>query len=205
LTEVCHAAAGPHVCARGRESFGAMTSDSPKTALLVIDMVSNYDFEDAEKLIESAREAVPHIRDLIERARSEDVPVIYVNDNYGAWNASLHDLVEQVLQGEHRDLLEPLAPDDDAAFVLKARHSVFYETPLEYMLRQQETERIVLTGQVTEQCILYSALDAYIRHLKVVVPTDAVACIHDDLAQAAFKMMEINMDVELCRAEDCRL
>jgi nicotinamidase-related amidase len=205
LTEVCHAAAGPHVCARGRESFGAMTSDSPKTALLVIDMVSNYDFEDAEKLIESAREAVPHIRDLIERARSEDVPVIYVNDNYGAWNASLHDLVEQVLQGEHRDLLEPLAPDDDAAFVLKARHSVFYETPLEYMLRQQETERIVLTGQVTEQCILYSALDAYIRHLKVVVPTDAVACIHEDLAQAAFKMMEINMDVELCRAEDCRL
>jgi nicotinamidase-related amidase len=205
LTEVCHATTGPHVCARGRESFGAMAPDSPKTALLVIDMVSNYDFEDAEKLIESAREAVPRIRDLIERARSEDVPVIYVNDNYGAWNASLDDLVEQFLQGEHRDLLEPLAPDDDAAFVLKARHSVFYETPLEYMLRQQETERIVLTGQVTEQCILYSALDAYIRHLKVVVPIDAVACIHEDLAQAAFKMMELNMDVELCRAEACRL
>jgi nicotinamidase-related amidase len=182
-----------------------MADDSSKTALLVIDMVSNYDFDDAEKLVESAREAVPHIARLIERARAGDTPVIYVNDNYGDWSASLPDLVEDVLQGDHADLLEPLVPDEAAAFVLKARHSVFYETPLEYLLRQQGIERIVLTGQVTEQCILYSALDAYIRHLEVVVPTDAVACIHEDLAQAAFRMMEINMDVELCEAENCPL
>ena len=63
----------------------------------------------------------------------------------------------------------------------------------------------MLTGQVTEQCILYSALDAYIRHLEVAVPTDAVAHIHEDLAEGALRMMEVNMDVELCRAEDCRL
>jgi nicotinamidase-related amidase len=182
-----------------------MSHDAKKTALLVIDMVSSYDFEDAERLVESAREAVPRIAELLERARGEDVPVIYVNDNYGAWNASLRDLVEQVLQGEHADLIEPLVPDDDAAFVLKARHSIFFETPLEYMLRQEGIERVVLTGQVTEQCILYSALDAYIRHLEVVVPTDAVAHIHEDLAQAAFRMMEVNMDVELCQAADCRL
>lgn len=187
------------------KGVGAMPDGSPKTALLVIDMVSNYDFEDAERLVDSAREAVPKIAKLIERARSEDVPVIYVNDNYGAWNASLGDLVERGLEGEHADLLEPLVPDDAAAFVLKARHSIFYETPLEYLLRQEGIERIVLTGQVTEQCILYSALDAYIRHLEVVVPTDAVAHIHEDLARAAFRMMEINMDVDLCRAEDCRL
>jgi nicotinamidase-related amidase len=182
-----------------------MPDDAAKTALLVIDMVSSYDFEDAEKLVESARRAVPQIAKLIERARDADVPVIYVNDNYGAWNATFPDLVEEVMQGEHADLLEPLVPDDDAAFVLKARHSIFFETPLEYMLRQEAIERVVLTGQVTEQCILYSALDAYIRHLSVVVPTDAVAHIHEDLAQAAFRMMEINMDVDLCEAADCRL
>jgi nicotinamidase-related amidase len=96
-------------------------------------------------------------------------------------------------------------PDEDAAFVVKARHSVFYETPLEYLLRQEEIGRIVLTGQVTEQCILYSALDAYIRHLEVVVATDAVAHIHEDLAQAALKMMERNMAVELCQASQCAL
>jgi nicotinamidase-related amidase len=82
---------------------------------------------------------------------------------------------------------------------------VFYGTPLEYLLRQEEIGRIVLTGQVTEQCILYSALDAYIRHLEVAVATDAVAHIYEDLAEAALQMMERNMRAELCQASQCAL
>jgi nicotinamidase-related amidase len=83
------------------------------------------------------------------------------------------------------------------AFVVKARHSVFYETQLEYLLRQEGVERLVLAGQVTEQCILYSALDAYVRHFDVVVPRNAVAHIHEDLADAALRMMETNMRAHL--------
>ncbi|HVE68047.1 MAG TPA: isochorismatase family cysteine hydrolase [Solirubrobacteraceae bacterium] len=162
---------------------------TPETALLVVDMINNYDFEDAEKLLKSARDAVPSIERLIGRAREDGVPVIYVNDNFGRWNSSPSELVEEVLGGEHGSLLEPLVPDEDAQFVVKARHSCFYETPLEYLLRQDDVGRIVLTGQVTEQCILYSALDAYIRHLEVVVATDAVA----------------HMRAELWPAEDCPL
>jgi nicotinamidase-related amidase len=48
-----------------------------------------------------------------------------------------------------------------------------------------------------------SALDAYIRHFDVVVPRDAVAHIHEDLAQAALRMMEINMRAEVVAAADC--
>jgi nicotinamidase-related amidase len=182
-----------------------MPGPAKKTALLIVDVVNSYDFEDAERLVASAREAVPHIGELLGRARDEGVRVIYVNDNYGAWNASPDDLVQRVLGGDYADLLEPLVPDEDAAFVVKARHSVFYETPLEYLLRQEEIGRIVLTGQVTEQCILYSALDAYIRHLEVAVATDAVAHIYEDLAEAALQMMERNMRAELCQASQCAL
>ena len=77
-------------------------------------------------------------------------------------------LVEAALAGRHPELVEPVAPPDDAMFVVKARHSIFFQTPLEYLLAQEGVDRVVLTGQVTEQCILYSALDAYIRHLDVV-------------------------------------
>jgi nicotinamidase-related amidase len=70
---------------------------------------------------------------------------------------------------------------------------VFYETQLDYLLRQSEIRQVVLTGQVTEQCILYSALDAYVRHYEVVIARDAVAEIHGDLADAALRMMERNM------------
>jgi len=54
--------------------------------------------------------------------------------------------------------------------VIKARHSIFYSTPLEYLLGQEGIDHLVLAGQVTEQCILYSALDAYVRHHHVTVP-----------------------------------
>ena len=58
-----------------------------------------------------------------------------------------------------------MLPPDDVDFILKARHTIFYMTPLEYLLGQRGVERLVLAGQVTEQCILYSALDAYVRHI----------------------------------------
>ncbi|MFD6371744.1 cysteine hydrolase family protein, partial [Streptomyces roseolus] len=96
----------------------------------------------------------------------------------------------------------PIAPDEEALFVVKARHSAFYETPLAYLLGQLGVRRVVLCGQVTEQCVLYSALDAHIRHYEVVVPVDAVAHIDADLAEAALRMMERNMSARLCTGDE---
>jgi nicotinamidase-related amidase len=174
------------------------------TALVVVDMLNTYEHEDAEKLTQSVREVLPNIEQLIDRAAdADDVEVVYVNDLYGQWNAGRTELLERVMHGRYRDLVEPVAPAEDAIFIVKARHSIFYETPLEYMLRQQGIEKLVLVGQVTEQCILYSALDAYIRHMQVVVPRDAVAHIHEDLADAALRMMQINMRAEVVPAAEC--
>jgi nicotinamidase-related amidase len=167
------------------------------SALIVVDMINAYDFPDAEKLVPSAKAAVPVIEELVEDA---DGPVIYVNDNFGHWRSNRDELVDEALDGRHPELVEPIAPDDDALFVVKARHSIFYQTPLEYLLNQEGVDRVVLTGQVTEQCILYSALDAYIRHLEVRVPPDAVAHIYDNLADAALTMMERNMSADISPA-----
>jgi nicotinamidase-related amidase len=174
-----------------------------RNALVVTDMLSPYDFEDAEQLAESAERTIEPIRGLIEATASDDeTELIYVNDNYGDWDSSREELVENALRGERRDLVEPLLPPKGADFVLKARHTIFFGTPLEYLLWQREVENLVLVGQVTEQCILYSALDAYVRHYEVTVPRDCVAHIHEDLAQAALKMMERNMQARVIdRAE----
>jgi nicotinamidase-related amidase len=175
-----------------------------RTALIVVDMLNAYEHADAERLTRNVERALPAMRDVIRRAADEGVLTIYVNDNFGAWNSSRDELLEQVMAGEFRHLVEPIAPEPDTLFVVKARHSIFYQTPLEYLLAQEEVDRIVLIGQVTEQCILYSALDAYIRHISVVVPRDAVAEIHEDLAEAALKMMEVNMAAEVVTAEELR-
>jgi nicotinamidase-related amidase len=173
-----------------------------RTALIVIDMLTTYDFEDAEKVAPAVEKTLPQIAGLIERAIGDDVLTVYVNDNYGDWHSNRDSLLEQALGGEHPELVEPIAPSDDSLFVFKARHSIFFQTPLEYLLGQKDVDRVVLTGQVTEQCILYSALDAYIRHLRVVVPRDAVASIHPHLAEASLELMQRNMRAEIVDAAD---
>ncbi|KPC83946.1 MULTISPECIES: isochorismatase family cysteine hydrolase [Streptomyces] len=171
-----------------------------RSALIVIDMLNTYSHPDAEHLIPSVREALPHIVGLIERARDGGVPVIYVNDNFGEWRSHHGEIIETTLAGPHRGLVEPVLPDSDSLFVVKARHSIFYETPLSYLLSQLDVNRVVLCGQVTEQCVLYSALDAHIRHLDVTVPDDAVAHIHQDLAHASLRLMERNMNASIRKA-----
>jgi nicotinamidase-related amidase len=173
------------------------------TALVVVDVLNPYEHDDAEALVESMRAVVPRIAEVASRAREQGRPVIYVNDNYGHWNSSSEELLRTALEGRHPELVEPLRPPGDVYFVIKARHSAFYETPLEYLLRQLGVSRIMLCGQVTEQCILYSALDAYVRHVRVAVPPDAVAHIDPALAAAALDMMRRNMRADVRQVAEC--
>jgi nicotinamidase-related amidase len=182
-----------------------VVANSGKTALVVVDMLNSYEHDDAEPLTRSVATIVDPLSDLVARAEREGVELIYVNDNYGLWNSSHEELAQRALDGARRDLVEPLLPPDGADFVIKARHTIFYMTPLEYLLGQKEIGHLVLAGQVTEQCILYSALDAYVRHFDVSIPRDGVAHIHKDLADAALEMMERNMGAELTSCEDVRL
>jgi nicotinamidase-related amidase len=175
---------------------------SDKTALVVIDMLNRYEHEDADQLIASVGAAVPRMRAVIERAYEQEALLVYVNDNYGDWSAGGDKLCERALAGRQRALVEPILPPSGTAFVPKARHSIFYETSLDYLLRSHRIDRLALIGQVTEQCILYSALDAYVRHYAVTIPHDAVAQIHADLARAALEMMERNMRAEIVDADE---
>ena len=177
----------------------------PRTALVVVDMLNPYDHRDADTLVRSVETIVDPLSGVIARARDQGTDVVYVNDNYGDWAASARSLSDAALKGRRPDLVERIVPEGDTPFIVKARHTIFYETPLEYLLRERGIDRLVLTGQVTEQCILYSALDAYVRHIQVAVPPDAVAGIHASLADAALEMMRVNMGAEIAAAEEVGL
>ncbi|MGC2652297.1 MAG: isochorismatase family cysteine hydrolase [Mycobacterium sp.] len=174
------------------------------TAVLVIDMLNAYQHDDADLLIPNVEKVIEPIAHIVRCARDhEDIDLIYVNDNYGDFTAEFSDLVDAAVHGARPDLVEPILPGNGCRMMSKVRHSAFYSTPLEYLLNRLCTKRLILTGQVTEQCILYSALDAYVRHYQVLVPMDAVAHIDADLGAAALRMMEKNMDAELIHAADC--
>ncbi|MGH8900337.1 MAG: cysteine hydrolase family protein [Egibacteraceae bacterium] len=172
--------------------------------LVVIDMLNPYEHEDAELLEKSVANVVGPLGELITRARTRsDVQLIFVNDNYGDFAATPEDIVARARSGRRPDLVQPVVPPKDCVFLTKVRHSAFYGTPLDYMLRQGDVEKVILTGQVTEQCILYSALDAYVRDFTICVPRDGVAHIDAELSEAALRMMERNMHAEIVTAARC--
>lgn len=169
-----------------------------KTALLVVDMFNTYRHDDAETLAGHVGEILDPLAGLIAEARRrDDVDLIWVNDNYGDFTAEPSDVVAAALDGAWPDLVRPIAPEPGSRVLLKVRHSVFFATALDYLLTRLGATRVVLAGQVTEQCILYSALDAYVRHFDVAVPPDAVAHIDPDLGRAALAMMQRNMSARL--------
>jgi nicotinamidase-related amidase len=146
---------------------------------------------------------VPSIEELLRRAAAdEDTMVVYVNDNHENWHSQRDELVERALAGRHPELVEPLKPPHDVPFLAKGRHSIFYETSIAHLLHVNDVHRVVLSGQVTEQCIAYSAYDAYLRGYEVHVPKDAVAHIVEEWAKASLAMMEKNLHADLTTVAD---
>ena len=151
--------------------------DKSDTALLLIDVINDLEFPEADDLLQAALPAAARILDLKGRAKSADVPVVYVNDNFGRWQSNFHTQIEHCLNDGVRG--EPIArllkPDGDDYFVLKPKHSGFYSTTLDLLLRYLGTRTVICTGFAGDICVLFTANDAYLRDLHIVVPEDCVA------------------------------
>jgi nicotinamidase-related amidase len=146
-------------------------------ALVLIDVINDFDFPLAEALLRYALPAAKRIAALKERARRARIPAIYANDNFGQWRSDFHQQIEHCLEkgGRGSQIVELLRPDDDDYFVLKPMHSGFFSTTLEVLLERLEAERLILVGFAADICVLYTANDAYMRGFKVAVPSDCVA------------------------------
>jgi len=145
-----------------------------KVALLLIDVINAFDFEDSEGLARAATAATPQIRALARRARAAEVPVVYVNDNFGQWRSDFKSTIAGCTRPEARgrEVSAALAPEPDDYFVLKPGHSGFFCTALELLLDELEIETLIVAGFATDICVLHTAMDAHMRQYRVLVPAD---------------------------------
>jgi nicotinamidase-related amidase len=149
----------------------------PGQALVLIDVINDFDFPRSAALLRYALPAAQRIAALKERAKRARLPVIYANDNFGRWRSDFRQQIEHCLaqSGRGRTIVELLQPDDDDYFVLKPMHSAFFSTTLEVLLERLHIQRLILTGFAADICVLYTANDAYMRDFKVAIPSDCVA------------------------------
>jgi nicotinamidase-related amidase len=165
------------VPAEGRRRAGGIAPDKSRTALLIIDMISDFRFEDAPQLLPRLRPVVRRIAALKSRAGAMGIPTIYVNDNFGRWQSDFAGLVKYcTAPGQPgAGLVGNLVPEKDDYFVLKPRHSGFYASALETLLENIGARRLILTGVSSHQCVLFTANDAYVREYELKIPRDCTA------------------------------
>ena len=169
-----------------RDKLG-IAPDTHSTALLLIDVINDFEFTEAESLPKFAMPMAERIARLKIRAKTAKVPVIYVNDNFGRWRSDFKGQVEHCLSSDAkgREIVKLLRPDDDDYFVLKPKHSGFYASSLEVLLEYLGTKELVLTGLAGNICVLFTANDAYMRDYKIIVPPDCTASDTEAANQAA--------------------
>jgi nicotinamidase-related amidase len=146
--------------------------DKSETALLIIDVINDLDFPEANQLLRYAPAMARKIAKLKERAKKARIPVIYVNDNFGRWQSDFRRLVEHCRRGKAREIVDLLRPDDDDYFVLKPKHSGFFSSALETLLRYLGARTLILAGVAGNYCVLFTANDAYMRDYELIVPRD---------------------------------
>ncbi len=145
--------------------------------LLLIDVVNDLEFDGGKALLEHALPMARKLAVLVQRARKSRVPVIYVNDNFGRWRSDFGAQVEHCLTDGVRGqpIIELLRPEDTDYFVLKPKHSAFFSTALDTLLHYLEATTLVLTGLAGDNCVLFTAHDAYMRDYRLAVPADCIA------------------------------
>jgi nicotinamidase-related amidase len=177
--------------------------DKAGGALLLVDVINDFDFTEAEQLLRFARPMAERIALLKERAAAAGVPVIYANDNFGRWRSDFNSQIEHCLRQrpEVREIIELLHPGELDYFVLKPKHSGFFSTTLDTLLRYLGAHTLIIAGVATNICVLFTANDAYMRDYQLIVPNDCVAANTQEDNDNALEQIRVVLKATVCPSE----
>jgi len=189
------------------EDLHGNAPESCPAALLMIDVINDLDFGEGEQLLEHAKPMARRLAALAQRARDLGIPVIYVNDNFGKWRSDFRQQLEHCLEDGvlGKPIAELLKPEKNDYFVLKPKHSGFFATTLETLLEYLGAKTVILTGLTTDICVLFTAADAHMRDLFLVIPEDCSAATHPEDHERALALMRGKLDADTAPSEQLDL
>lgn len=177
--------------ARKNRDLHGNVPDRSSIALLLIDVINDLEFDGGEAVLRFAKKMAPRLARLKQRAYANNIPVIYVNDNFGKWQSDFRAQVSHCLEDGVRG--EPIArlllPTERDYYILKPKHSGFFATPLSILLDHLQTKTLILTGIAGNNCVLFTANDAYLREFDLIVPPDCVVSATEAQNKAALAQL----------------
>ena len=170
----------------------SMAPERSLWALLLVDVINDFDFPESKHLLRYAVPAARRIEALKARLKKRGIPAIYVNDNFGRWRSDFRSQVDRCIAAEcaGAPVARRLVPQENDYFVLKPKHSGFFSTSLDVLLATLGARKLIITGFAADICVLFTANDAYMRDYEVYVPADCVASETKEAARRACAHMK---------------
>jgi nicotinamidase-related amidase len=145
-------------------------------ALLIIDMLNDFVLDGAPLKVPKIERIIKPIKKEIEKARNEGYQVIYICDSHEENDREFELFPPHAVKGtEGSKIIEDLKPEGTDIIVRKSTFSGFFNTDLDEILRKLNVQKLIVTGDVTNICILYTVADAVMRGYRVDVVKNAVA------------------------------
>ncbi|MFQ5862041.1 MAG: cysteine hydrolase family protein [Candidatus Brocadiales bacterium] len=168
-------------------------------ALLVIDMLNDFVVKGAPLEVPRARGIVGNIRRELNKARRNNIPVIYCCDSHLRNDREFEVWPPHAIRGTRgAEIIDELKPREGDLVIHKRTYSGFYRTSLGRRLKRLGIRHLILTGVLTNICILYTAADAYMRGYEVSVPEDCVAALRAEDHRIALR--QIREILKPCRS-----
>jgi nicotinamidase-related amidase len=169
------------------------------TALLFVDVVNHFEFPGGRALLAQAEAIAGSLRALRRKAHRAGVPVIYANDNFGDWRSDASRIVASCCRRSRPGaaFARKLAPTRREYFVLKPANSAFYCTALEPLLRDLKVKTLVVCGLAADNCVLFTAHDAYLRGFRLRIPADCVASQQASDTRRALEHMQSTLKADV--------
>lgn len=175
-----------------------------RTALIVIDMQRGFLDPGEAMEVPPAREIIPRLQALLTLFREKRLPVVFTEFVYSQTVpllvGELHPEHKRALPGgprgfgvpsssclkgeENAKTVSDLSPRPDELVIEKHWYDAFNGTPLDGALRARGVTSLVLTGTMTDICVLASVVGAFNREYRLVVVQDAVATLWPEIQRA---------------------
>ena len=161
-------------------------------------MLNDFVLDGAPLKVPGIEKIIGPIKREIEKAKSEGYPVIYLCDSHDKNDREFKMFPPHAIKNtEGSKIIEELKPQGNDIIIRKSTFSGFFNTDLDQILGKLSVGRLIVTGDVTNICVLYTAADAVMRGYEVDVVKDAVVGLNYRDHKFALEQMEKVLKVNL--------
>ncbi|MFD1039916.1 isochorismatase family cysteine hydrolase [Virgibacillus byunsanensis] len=174
-----------------------MNSTHKNAAIIFVDIINDFDFIGGDKLLKNTKDILPNLKKLKDYGKKNDIPLIYLNDHYGMWQADFDKIINYCKNESNQEIIDKLKPDKEDYFFIKPQHSAFFQTPLQSLLVELEITTLLMAGIAGDICILFSAKDAYMYQYNMHIPKNCMVSEEKESNEYALSLMHSVMKAKL--------